>query len=869
MSEALPLRVLPPDAPLPPRVQNPSSIPNPNSNPSPSRPPHQWQEVFGAWLSTLPKSHVPTSTEMDSWIDSNQAVIPDELRSIPRHQLHQILLSIDDRASSSIKVEESYEVEFPYRFQRTDLWKPVYSWLESLDRDVLISGKDISEWLSANPDVMERLFQKHSRYHLIHYIQRLHLKLLKKKGKLPKGLQLSAARASVRAANGGMTTKEAPIAYISARYPGGVLRDNKQLKKEAFLRYNLLTDLQNQLISALSKQKLTIDTKDPHRTCIVEQRPETSTSCQLSAVGRNDICPGVMPKAVSHSHDVVSVPVTEQSKPRLLLEKKFRQKIKRNPIIVTPAWSYCEASSEKIQIDQPSTSLCEEARKPNIWSRDSDSPSSQRSFKRNILLCLQGREKGTSWPLICSHGGYAGKNRERWAPFLEGWRSIGNQFEGPAVTLKRKSYSSWFPTWCAYTSSAAVAQPNVRQGVQKVLDVKFHPEGLPQLVCSANEAPNELLLYNLLSGRAIQLNGHHSQAVDFAVRGASVVSCGSNLLKVWDCITGSCLFTLGGDDRSSIGHTHKISAMTVNKWQSCLVVTSGAKGDGKLLLWNALRGELASDLNSILRTQDLVYPSIDVMEFSSENLLACGSDCEHGGPAVVQLWDIESPESFLTFPANDSYITSLKIDPAGNTIITGSGDGTIGLFDIRTRVAINYLSVGSSYEVTSVSFSNCGTYFTASSTSNNTLVWDARLLPMNRSGMTPDTFHQSNVMRFFKPLHCLSHGRQMPTAEHAGQLPGHVDEGDQGVNDAKWFHTEPILVTISGDGSIALWDVTLGQPCVRHVIGHRRCANAVAVAPNDEYLCTGGDDQKVVLYHSRNGMRRLNWRLSHPLTADD
>ena len=32
-----------------------------------------------------------------------------------------------------------------------------------------------------------------------------------------------------------------------------------------------------------------------------------------------------------------------------------------------------------------------------------------------------------------------------------------------------------------------------------------------------------------------------------------------------------------------------------------LVVTSGAKGDGKLLLWNALRGELASDLNSNLR----------------------------------------------------------------------------------------------------------------------------------------------------------------------------------------------------------------------------------------------------------------------------
>ncbi|PWZ52494.1 hypothetical protein Zm00014a_005966 [Zea mays] len=74
----------------------------------------------------------------------------------------------------------------------------------------------------------------------------------------------------------------------------------------------------------------------------------------------------------------------------------------------------------------------------------------------------------------------------------------------------------------------------------------------------------------------------------------------------------------------------------------------------------------------------------------------------------------------------------------------------------------------------------------------------------------------------------------------------HVDEGDQGVNATQWLHNEPVLVTVSGDGSVGMWDVTLGQPCVRHIVAHTRCANAVAVAPNDKYLCTGGSDQKVV-----------------------
>jgi hypothetical protein len=59
------------------------------------------------------------------------------------------------------------------------------------------------------------------------------------------------------------------------------------------------------------------------------------------------------------------------------------------------------------------------------------------------------------------------------------------------------------------------------------------------------------------------------------------------------------------------------------------------------------------------RSQDMVYPSIDTMEFCSENLLACGSDCDYGGSAVVQLWDIESPESYLSFSASDSVCTFL------------------------------------------------------------------------------------------------------------------------------------------------------------------------------------------------------------------
>ncbi|KAK8953487.1 hypothetical protein KSP40_PGU002623 [Platanthera guangdongensis] len=80
----------------------------------------------------------------------------------------------------------SIHMDFPYRFQRTDQWRPVYSWLESLENNTIVNSKEITDWLSSNTDFRDRLLARHSRYHLMHYIQKLHLKLLKKKGKLPK-----------------------------------------------------------------------------------------------------------------------------------------------------------------------------------------------------------------------------------------------------------------------------------------------------------------------------------------------------------------------------------------------------------------------------------------------------------------------------------------------------------------------------------------------------------------------------------------------------------------------------------------------------------------------------------------------------------
>lgn len=60
---------------------------------------------------------------------------------------------------------------------------PSYSWLESLDTDELIKSKDVVDWLTANPEIRDDLYARHSRYHLMHYIKKCHVKILKRKEK--------------------------------------------------------------------------------------------------------------------------------------------------------------------------------------------------------------------------------------------------------------------------------------------------------------------------------------------------------------------------------------------------------------------------------------------------------------------------------------------------------------------------------------------------------------------------------------------------------------------------------------------------------------------------------------------------------------
>ncbi|CAN1802390.1 hypothetical protein LINPERHAP1_LOCUS23357 [Linum perenne] len=180
-----------------------------------------WMTMAQAWLTAFPDAKAVSTADVESWIDSNFTSLPTDLQSMPRSEIIDRLFSIQNYMRHPTETEVNQvdtTSDIPsYRFQRTEQWRPVYSWLETLDNDEVVTSNEIYDWLDSNPDIKEHLFSRHSRYHLMHYIKKCHGKQLMK---IPKDSDLYTAK-----------------------------------RKEALQKYEILLELEKKLMPHFSKRQ--------------------------------------------------------------------------------------------------------------------------------------------------------------------------------------------------------------------------------------------------------------------------------------------------------------------------------------------------------------------------------------------------------------------------------------------------------------------------------------------------------------------------------------------------------------------------------------------------------------------------------------
>ncbi|MEU0640640.1 nSTAND1 domain-containing NTPase [Streptomyces albidoflavus] len=291
-------------------------------------------------------------------------------------------------------------------------------------------------------------------------------------------------------------------------------------------------------------------------------------------------------------------------------------------------------------------------------------------------------------------------------------------------------------------------------------------------------------------------------SVDFSPDGNTLLSGGAdNSLQLWN-VHNPDYGRAFGDPIT--GHSGGVWTARFNPEDPHTLVSSGHKGD--LLLWHRPRTVLP----------DFTNPVLSVSVSSDGRLLAAGSESD----ATARLYDISNPARPRKIAGgllngHEGPVNSVAFGPDEGTLVTGSSDGTVRLWDVSPHSggSLRGAALDTGQPVHSVAVSPDGRTLAAGGRRGSLRLW--RLT--SAGAPTPD-----------------------------GALPA----GSQ-VNSLAWRSDGHTLATAHGDGSVRLWD-TRTHRLLRTLTGHQGEATAVAFRSDGRTLASAGSDQTIRLWNTED-----------------
>ncbi|TEY62486.1 hypothetical protein BOTCAL_0161g00030 [Botryotinia calthae] len=219
-------------------------------------------------------------------------------------------------------------------------------------------------------------------------------------------------------------------------------------------------------------------------------------------------------------------------------------------------------------------------------------------------------------------------------------------------------------------------------------------------------------------------------------------------------------------------------------------------------------------------------------------------------------WDLETGTRIRRHVGHEEVINCMDISKRGEELlISGSDDGYIGIWDPRTKAAVDFIPT--EFPVTAVALAEAGNELYSGGIDNDIKVWDMRRKAVVYSMLGhQDTITSLRVSPDSQTLLSNSMDSTVrtwdirpfaPTERHIRTFDGAPAGMEKNLIRASWDPTGKKIAAGAGDGTAVVWNNENGKILYK-LPGHKGTVNCAELSPGkDPIILTASSDRTLLL----------------------